>query len=88
MQNLYVDSDYRYPVSYADGGHIVTVVGWDDNYSREHFTGKPRTCKIFYPDQPVDIPKPDSDGAFIVKIPGERPPGTAVISICPMRMPF
>lgn len=66
-KNLYVDSDYRYPVSYADGGHIVTVVGWDDNYSREHFTGNPGLAKIFYPDQPVDIPKPDSDGAFIVK---------------------
>ena len=45
----------------------MTVVGWDDNYSREHFTGNPGLAKIFYPDQPVDIPKPDSDGAFIVK---------------------
>ncbi|MCH1982409.1 chitobiase/beta-hexosaminidase C-terminal domain-containing protein [Ruminococcus sp. OA3] len=66
-KNLYVDSEYRYPVSYADGGHIVTVVGWDDNYSREHFTGNPELAKNYYPDQTVEIPKPDGDGAFIVK---------------------
>ena len=42
-----------YYVDYNIGqNHAVTVVGWDDSYSREHFTGKA---------------KPKYDGAWLVK---------------------
>ena len=65
-QNLYVDSSYAYPIEKADGGHIVTVAGWDDDYSRENFTGNPAAARAAgYTD--VTIPMPEHDGAFIVK---------------------
>lgn len=36
------------------GGHAVTIVGWDDNYSKDHFRGS-------------DGSKPAGNGAFICK---------------------
>ncbi len=36
----------------GDGGHAVMIVGWDDNYSKDNFTG---------------ITKPTSDGAWLVR---------------------
>lgn len=67
QKNLYVDKrDYDYVINTHDGGHAVTVVGWDDNYSKDHFKGDPELAKRFgYED--VSIPQPENDGAFIVK---------------------
>lgn len=67
LKNLYVDRrDYAYPIEGADGFHAVTVVGWDDSYSRDQFTGNAALARAYgYPD--AEIPKPDVDGAFIVK---------------------
>lgn len=70
-KNLFVDkNDYDYPAikegTLFDGGHIVTVVGWDDAYSKDNFTGNPEAAKAFgYAD--AVFPKPLKDGAFIVK---------------------
>ena len=58
-KNLYVDAAYEYSTSY-DGGHIVSIVGWDDEYSKENFVGNSEALG-------VDLPKPSKDGAFIVK---------------------
>lgn len=65
--NLYVDkNNYDYEIKGHDGGHIVTIVGWDDAYSKENFKGCPELAKAWgYED--VSIPQPESDGAFIVK---------------------
>ena len=66
-RNLYVDSSYAYPIRDIDGGHIVTIVGWDDNYSSENFTGNRELAEAYYPGQTIEILKPDREGAFIVK---------------------
>ena len=65
--NLYVDKkDYDYVINSYDGGHAVTVVGWDDDYSKENFKGYPELAKACgYED--VSIPQPEKNGAFIVK---------------------
>lgn len=65
--NLYVDkNNYDYEIKGDDGGHIVTVVGWDDAYSKDNFKGWPELAKAWgYED--VSIPQPENDGAFIVK---------------------
>lgn len=66
-KNLYVDKkDYDYVINSYDGGHGVTVVGWDDAYSKENFKGDPELAKDWgYED--VSIPQPEKNGAFIVK---------------------
>ena len=62
---LYVPDELKYKTE-GGGGHIVTVVGWDDNYSRENFTGNPKVAQdAGYTD--VEIPKPKNDGAFIIR---------------------
>lgn len=64
--NFYVDEDYEYVLPGQDGGHIVTVVGWDDSYSRDNFTGNKALAEANgYKN--VEIPKPSNDGAFIIK---------------------
>lgn len=65
--NLYVDKqNYDYYIKENDGGHIVTIVGWDDSYSKDNFKGNPEAAeKAGYKD--VSIPQPENDGAFIVK---------------------
>ncbi len=65
QKNVYI-GDYQYPTPY-DGGHIVTIVGWDDNYSRDNFTGNPGFAEHFYGDGNVHLEKPERDGAFIVR---------------------
>ena len=64
--DLYVDKqNYDYRIN-GDGGHIVTIVGWDDAYSKDHFAGNADYAKASgYPD--AVIPQPENDGAFIVK---------------------
>ena len=44
---------YTAPDSYAWPDHAVTIVGWDDNYSKDNFTS-------------IDGKKPSKDGAYIV----------------------
>lgn len=46
------DEDAYYVDKDKDQNHAVTIVGWDDNYSRDHFTGKA---------------KPKNNGAWLVK---------------------
>ena len=58
LKSLYVDEEYKYPRS-NDGGHIVTIVGWDDDYDKSNFTG--------YGLGGTDIKQPPENGAFIVK---------------------
>ena len=65
QKNVYV-GDYKYATPY-DGGHIVTIVGWDDNYSKDNFTGNEELAELFYGEGNVQISKPEHDGAFIVK---------------------
>lgn len=65
QKNIYV-GDYKYGTPY-DGGHIVTLVGWDDNYSRDNFTGNTKLAELFYGAGNVNISKPENDGAFIVR---------------------
>ncbi|MCH4181327.1 MAG: chitobiase/beta-hexosaminidase C-terminal domain-containing protein [Atopobiaceae bacterium] len=63
--NYFACTDYPYATS-ADGGHAITVVGWDDTYSRDNFTGNAALAKAYgYSD--FDYQKPSCDGAFIVK---------------------
>ncbi|WP_146040650.1 C1 family peptidase [Raoultibacter timonensis] len=69
--HLFVDKrDFEYQavedgVSY-DGGHIVTVVGWDDTYSKDRFEGNPYALDRFgYTG--ASTPKPHNDGALICK---------------------
>ena len=52
--NLYLNSNTNayYCPDVTSGGHAVTIIGWDDNYSRDNFK---------------DIAKPQSDGAWLVK---------------------
>ena len=55
--SMYFDSNYlRWEGYYCwnlyPSNHAVTIVGWDDNYSRDHFYGLPSTC---------------GDGAWIVR---------------------
>lgn len=61
--NFYLDEDYKCKVPGGDGGHIVTIVGWDDSYSKDNFTG---SASLWGFDE-SDISKPEKDGAFIVK---------------------
>lgn len=49
INNSYFDSD---TTSGAGGGHAVMVVGWDDNYSRDNFSG---------------ATKPGNNGAWLVR---------------------
>lgn len=42
-------------------GHAVTVVGYDDDYSKDHFTVKD------YKGNPIDGTTPPDNGAFIIK---------------------
>lgn len=69
--HLFVDKqDFEYPaidggVSY-DGGHIVTVVGWDDTYPKDRFEGNPYALDRFG-HTGASTPKPHSDGALICK---------------------
>ena len=65
QKNFYI-GDYKYGTQY-DGGHIVTLVGWDDNYSRDNFTGNTEIAEMFYGEGNVQLSKPENDGAFIVK---------------------
>ena len=65
QKNVYV-GDYKYATPY-DEGHIVTIVGWDDNYSKDNFTGNEELAELFYGEGNVQISKPEHDGAFIVK---------------------
>ena len=65
LKNVYIDS-YKYGTPY-DGGHIVSIVGWDDNYSKDNFTGNVKLAEYFYGAGNVQIEKPKSDGAFIVR---------------------
>lgn len=58
--NWYIDEAYEYPTR-NDGGHIVTIVGWDDNYKKENFKGNPNYTGG------NELPQPKNDGAFIVK---------------------
>lgn len=61
-KNLYVEkmsSEYEA----EGGGHIITVTGWDDNYSRDHFTGS----KMIAERTGAAPPKPENNGAFICK---------------------
>lgn len=64
--DLYVDKpNYDYRIN-GDSGHIVTIVGWDDDYSKDHFAGNADYAKVNgYPD--AELSKPAEDGAFIVK---------------------
>ena len=48
---------------YSGGGHIITVVGWDDDYDKNNFTGNPYIAE----ETGVDIPLPKNNGAFICK---------------------
>lgn len=48
---------YLFPYSGYPTNHIVSIVGWDDNYSRDHFQVVFRGEKI----------SPSADGAWIVK---------------------
>lgn len=64
-KNLFVDDAYQYRLS-GDGGHTITIVGWDDNYSKDNFTGNPQAYAN-ETGQTVTIPKPQNDGAFICK---------------------
>ncbi|MCU6761522.1 Neutral metalloprotease precursor [uncultured Roseburia sp.] len=65
--NFYVDKmDYDYVLPGKDVGHIVTVVGWDDSYSRDNFTGDQAAAESNGYEN-VEIPKPSKDGAFIIK---------------------
>lgn len=44
--NKYYNADtaaYMTTVSASQGNHIITIVGWDDNYSRENFRKMPQT---------------------------------------------
>lgn len=57
--NNRVNCSFYNPTDYNDGGHAVTIVGWDDNYSRENF------C-----DSIKDIDErnlPTHDGAWLIK---------------------
>lgn len=65
-RNLYVDQeDYAYATMY-DGGHALVVVGWDDSYPKENFTGNPNALEdLGYSD--VQLSQPESDGAWICK---------------------
>lgn len=56
-KNLYVYEEYE--PRYGDGGHIVTIVGWDDGYDSDNFSGNPPEGETF--------DTPDEDGAFIIK---------------------
>lgn len=47
---------YKRGVTQGNGGHGVSIVGWDDNYSRENFAS--------FSDRPSGMPS--SDGAFII----------------------
>lgn len=59
-ENLYVDDNYaKNPDSGTDGGHIVTIVGWDDDYSKTNFTNSEE-----YSERQA---QPKEDGAFIIK---------------------
>lgn len=66
-KNLYVekiDWQYENPADpYSGGGHIITVVGWDDDYDKNNFTGNPYIAE----ETGVDIPLPKNNGAFICK---------------------
>ena len=66
-KNIYIDDEnYDYYIEGYDGGHIVTIVGWDDNYDSSNFEGNAEAAtQCGYSD--VSIPKPPKDGAFIVK---------------------
>ncbi|MEG0963152.1 MAG: C1 family peptidase [Lachnospiraceae bacterium] len=66
-KNLFVDSDYTYNNPEEDGGHIVTIVGWDDNYPKENFKGNPAKAEELFPDETISIPQPKENGAFIVR---------------------
>ncbi|MBR0028446.1 MAG: Ig-like domain-containing protein, partial [Clostridia bacterium] len=48
----YTSTNYYCPNEINYNGHAITIVGWDDNYSKENFTG---------------AYKPDKNGAFICK---------------------
>jgi C1A family cysteine protease len=64
-KNYYACADYPYPIG-PDGQHAITVVGWDDTYSRDNFTGDAvRAKKYGYSD--FDYQKPVHDGALIIK---------------------
>lgn len=49
---IYCNSAETYPID-----HAVTIIGWDDNYSKDNFNAKN---------------KPENDGAWIIKILGEK----------------
>lgn len=61
FKHFYLDGSYEYPNPYLDGGHIVTIVGWDDKYSKDNFIGNPDYAGG------NELPRPAKDGAFIVK---------------------
>lgn len=65
LKNVYIGS-YKYGTPY-DGGHIVSIVGWDDNYSKDNFTGNVKMAEYFYGAGNVQLEKPKNDGAFIVR---------------------
>ncbi|MEG2897591.1 MAG: FN3 associated domain-containing protein [Eubacterium sp.] len=66
-KNLFVDQeDFTYQCKRGNNGHIVTVVGWDDNYNKENFTGSPEVARKFGYEDPK-IPQPKNNGAFIIK---------------------
>lgn len=73
-QNAYYNANtaaYSYPEETDDVNHVVTVVGWDDNYSAKNFNASSNV---------------KNNGAWIVKTAGERTGEKTDIFICPMKM--
>lgn len=79
MKDNYANPDtaaYCYPVGKSSStviNHIVTVVGWDDNYSKNNF---------------LPVSNVTSDGAWIIKTVGERTREMGDITIFPIRIPI
>ncbi|MEG0663174.1 MAG: chitobiase/beta-hexosaminidase C-terminal domain-containing protein, partial [Anaerovoracaceae bacterium] len=65
--NFYAPAGYRYITPY-DGGHIITLVGWDDGYPKENFVGNKYTASAYgYDDFETGYTQPKEDGAWICK---------------------
>lgn len=65
LKNYYVSSDYQYPII-SDGGHAITIVGWDDGYPKENFNGNKELAKKHGYEE-FDYKQPEHDGALIIK---------------------